>query len=71
MDNQTGILTVFLVQEYKDIDGRLCAKRQVLMRERNVTQQQALGLFLDFRGMQSQELRGVLQSAWCCRVDLA
>lgn len=69
MDKQIGILSVFLVTYHKDIDGRQRRVQTVVMREHNVTQQQAKGLFLDFRGM-NPEIAHKLESTWCQRVKL-
>lgn len=69
MDKQTGILSVFYVFRHKDIDGVQRRVQRLVMRERNVTQQQAKGLFLDYRGM-NPDIREQLESTWCARVSL-
>lgn len=69
MDKQTGILSVFYVFWHKDIDGRQRRVQSLVMREHNVTQQQAKGLFLDYRGM-NPGYRENLESTWCARVSL-
>jgi len=70
MDKQIGILSVFFVFWHKDIDGRQRRVQTLVMREHNVTQQQAKGLFLDYQGM-NPDIREHLVSTWCARVVLS
>ena len=46
-----GKLVIFISIPYKDMNGRKSGKRIVLHTDDNIQEQQAKGLFLDFRGM--------------------
>lgn len=70
MDNQTGVLSVFFVFTHKGLDGGGSRHAQkLLMRENYVTQQQAKGLFADYRGM-NPDIRTSLKATWCAKVSL-
>lgn len=71
MDNQTGVLSVFFVFAHRGLDdgGRSRYVHKLLMREHDVTQQQAKGLFADYRGM-NPDIRESLEATWCAKVYL-
>lgn len=51
MDKTIGILSIHTLIPYRDMNGRDSLKMVLLHMERGVTEQQAKGFFLDFKGM--------------------
>lgn len=51
MDKTVGILSIHTLIPFRDMNGRDSLKMILLNQNREVTEQQAKGLFLDFKGM--------------------